>query len=273
MSARRTTDYDSIAAGYDRRYGLHEYAGVRDYLAHFISTRSPATKILEVGCGTGRWLSMGEAKADSRSKADSSATASAERSFVAGLEPSTKMIARARAALPTAPLIRGRAESLPFADAAFDRVFCVNALHHFSDRAVFLGEAKRVLRPGGGVMTIGKDPHTDGDTWWVYDYFPETIALDRERYARVRTLRGEMALAGFAWAESLEVDHIEAVTPATEAFENGLIDRAYTSQLTLLTFEEYNRGVERIRAANAEAGGELQLVTDFRLYATVGWLA
>lgn len=266
MSAQRTTDYDSIAAGYDRRYGLHEYAGVRDYLAHFISTRSRATRILEVGCGTGHWLSM------SGAKTDSSATTSGERSFVAGLEPSTKMIARARAALPTAPLIRGRAESLPFADAAFDRVFCVNALHHFSDRAVFFAEAKRVLRPGGGVMTISKDPHTDADTWWVYDYFPETIALDRGRYARVRTLRGEMALAGFAWAESLEVDHIEAVTPATEAFENGLIDRAYTSQLTLLTVEEYNRGVERIRAANAEAGGELQLVTDFRLYATVGWL-
>jgi ubiquinone/menaquinone biosynthesis C-methylase UbiE len=260
VSAGRTADYDSIAARYDRRYGLHEYAGVRDYLSHFITMPSPAARVLEVGCGTGHWI-----------EAQRRANVSGPRAFVAGLEPSAQMIARAGAALPIAPLVRGRAESLPFADASVDRVYCVNALHHFSDRARFFAEARRVLRPGGGVMTISKDPHTEADTWWVYDYFPETVAIDRERYARVRTLRGEMAVAGFAWAESLEVDHIEALTPATEAFENGLIDRAYTSQLTVLSGEEYDRGVERIRAANAASGGGLQLVTDFRLFATVGW--
>src|SRR5579872_7313936 len=58
----RTTDYDSIAADYDRRYGIHEYAGVRDYLFHFVGTGAPAAAILEVGCGTGHWLSALEAR-------------------------------------------------------------------------------------------------------------------------------------------------------------------------------------------------------------------
>ena len=127
-----------------------------------------------------------------------------------------------------------------------------------------------MLKPGGGLLTIGKDPHTERDDWWVYDYFEETRAIDRERFARVRTLRGEMALAGFAWTESMEADHIEVVQPASEALANGIVDPSFTSQLTVLSDEEFSRGAERLREANDAAGGELQLVTDFRLYATVG---
>jgi hypothetical protein len=42
--------------------------------------------------------------------------------------------------------------------------------------------------------------------------------------------------------------------------------------LTVLSDDEFNQGVERLRAADAAAGGELQLVSDFKLYATVGWV-
>ena len=151
----------------------------------------------------------------------------------------------------TARLVRARAEDLPWRDATFDRIFCVNALHHFADRARFFAEARRVLKPGGGLLTIGKDPHTEQDDWWVYEYFEETRAIDRERFARVRTLRGEMALAGFAWTESMEADHIEVVRPASEALANGIVDRSFTSQLTVLIGGRIRGGDRtRIREAN-----------------------
>jgi hypothetical protein len=41
----------------------------------------------------------------------------------------------------------------------------------------------------------------------------------------------------------------------------------------VLSDEEFRRGVERVRQANDAAGGELPLVTDLRLYATIGWIA
>lgn len=41
--------------------------------------------------------------------------------------------------------------ALPFADATFDRVVCVEAAFHFPSRMRFLEEAHRVLRPGGRV--------------------------------------------------------------------------------------------------------------------------
>jgi len=84
----------------------------------------------------------------------------------------------------------------------------------------FFAEARRILKPGGGLMSIGKDPHAERDDWWVYTFFPETLAIDRGRFAQVRTLRGELALAGFSWTESFEADHIDALTPAGEALVN-----------------------------------------------------
>jgi len=256
----RVANYDSIASRYDRRYDLYEYAGVKDTLATFLG--NAAASVLEVGCGTGHWLNV---------VTERSAPAFVER-FVVGVEPSSEMLARARDAAPSAVLIRATAEALPWRDATFDRIYCINALHHFRDRVRFFAEARRILKPGGGLLSIGKDPHAERDTWWVYEYFPETLGIDRERFARVRTLRGELAAAGFSWAESLECDHIEAMRPAGDALTSGIVDRAYTSQLTVLSDEEFDAGVARIKAANEEAGGELQLATDFYLFATIGWV-
>jgi SAM-dependent methyltransferase len=250
-------NYDSIAAGYDRRYALHEYAGVKETLLKFIAGgTTPAGAVLEVGCGTGHWLAELSKPARPR---------------LCGVEPSREMIVRARGVVPAAGLARACAESLPWRDATFDRVYCINALHHFGSRAAFFAEARRVLKPGGGLLTVGKDPHVERDSWWVYDYFPPTRDIDRERFARVRTLRGELTLAGFEWSESFECDRIEAVMPASEALATGVVDRAYTSQLTVLPDDEFEAGVARVRAADAAAGGQLQLVTDFYLFATIGW--
>ena len=258
MSGGRVVDYDRVADGFDRRYILHAYSGVRETLLDFIGSERPAA-ILEVGCGTGHWL-------------DAVGSLSP---FVAGVEPSFGMLTRARGAAPGARLVRASAEMLPWRDASFDRVFCVNALHHFADRQHFFAEARRVLRPGGGLLTIGKDPHAERDDWWVYQYFPETLDIDRARFAAVRTLRGELSRAGFAWAESSEADRIEAVMTVDDAFAGGVVDRSYTSQLTVLTDEEFGAGVDRLRRASTDAagaGGTLDLATDFRLYATAGWL-
>ncbi|MGH8688925.1 MAG: class I SAM-dependent methyltransferase [Burkholderiales bacterium] len=45
--------------------------------------------------------------------------------------------------------------ALPFADASFDRVLCIEAMFHFSSRGAFFAEAARVLAPGG--LLVGSD--------------------------------------------------------------------------------------------------------------------
>lgn len=48
--------------------------------------------------------------------------------------------------------VRARAEQLPFADATFDRVIAVDALHHFFDQRTAIREFVRVLRPEGRLV-------------------------------------------------------------------------------------------------------------------------
>ena len=114
----RVTNYDVIADRFDRRYELYRYDGVRDTLNQFLGSARPST--LEVGCGTGHWLQV----------------AAPYASRLAGVDPSMPMLERARRVASAAHLIRARAEMLPCRDASFDRLVCVNALHHFADRAV-----------------------------------------------------------------------------------------------------------------------------------------
>jgi SAM-dependent methyltransferase len=50
--------------------------------------------------------------------------------------------------------VAGNGVSLPFADGAFDKVLMLEVIEHFPSDAVggLLGEIRRVLRPGGGLV-------------------------------------------------------------------------------------------------------------------------
>jgi len=86
---------------------------------------------------------------------------------VVGTDISTGMLAQAekRAAEQGAinvEWVEAAAESLPFAEAAFDLVTVRIAPHHFLDVPAFLGKVRRVLRPGG-VFVLGDTTVPDGD--------------------------------------------------------------------------------------------------------------
>jgi ubiquinone/menaquinone biosynthesis C-methylase UbiE len=49
---------------------------------------------------------------------------------------------------------QGRAESLPFQDASFDFVCTRYSTHHWTEIRTALKEARRVLKPGGGLIVI-----------------------------------------------------------------------------------------------------------------------
>ena len=183
------------------------------------------------------------------------------------------MLAHARVQAPRATLVQGAAERLPWARESFDRVFCINALHHFQDKIAFFSEAMRVLRPGGRLMTVGLDPHAGVDQWYVYDYFENVLETDRRRYSASSQIREWMQASGFADCVTREVQHLPVRLDARVALEQGRLEKCVTSQLSLLADAEYRQGLDRVRAALASAedrGEALLLRADLRLYATFG---
>lgn len=250
----RSVDYDRVAPAYDRRYELSQYSGIERSLLEFAGEQRPL-RVLEVGCGTGHWLHCLHSHGYQ----------------VAGLDASQGMLEAARKRLPAAPLVRGVAERLPWRDASFDRVICINAVHHFRDKPAFCREARRVLVPGGALLSIGLDPHPGLDRWYIYDYFDRALEDDLRRYPACEAIRGWMSDAGFEPSSTQVAQHIDQRVEAGQALERGTLARSFTSQLSVLTDDEYQRGLDKLQAARqaAQSRGEpLMLHADLRLYAT-----
>jgi SAM-dependent methyltransferase len=96
--------------------------------------------VLDVGCGTGRWVRRYQGLGF----------------HALGVDATSSMLAIARERGTTAPLIAGEAYCLPFVDAQFDCVSDITVVQHIpvSMQAAALSEMMRVLKPGGRLILI-----------------------------------------------------------------------------------------------------------------------
>ena len=101
-----------------------------------------------------------------------------------------------------AQYVVGLAQRLPLVDASVDVVVFMRALHHVppDDMLSALGEARRVLRPGGAVYIA--EPLAEGD------FFELTSLVEDEREVRAAAQRAiaDAPAAGLDRVESLEYD-------------------------------------------------------------------
>ena len=254
-------NYEEIAPTYNQRYVANPLPQVAATLQALVRDLDPA-RSLEVGCGTGRWLTE---------------LCWAGR-HVFGLDLSPAMLSQARPQLKPGPpdLACGRALRLPFPDRTFDLVYCVNALHHFGGPRAFVAEARRLLRPGGALAVVGMDPRRSRDTWFLYRYFKGTYAADRRRFPTPGELVDWMAAQGFERVEWRPAERILDPRVGRDIFKNSFLSKGGTSQLALLSDEAFALGMRRIEAAlaQAEAAGETVVFpVDILLTIVVGRLA
>ena len=224
-------NYDDIASTYDGRYrrGVGEGEHTIPFALRQLLTPGVPNRILEVGCGTGFWLSS-----------------FGDRDKVYGIDVSQAMLSKAKAR--HADLIRGTAEQLPFPHASFDLVYCVNAFHHFPEKEPFIREAERTLRPNGTLAIIGMDPHGQHDRWYIYDYFEGTYELDLRRFPSVPQITTWMNDAGFVEARHFVVERILDHQDGRAVLAHSVLQKTGTSQLILISNEAYDRGLRKIHA-------------------------
>jgi SAM-dependent methyltransferase len=222
-------DYNRLSGFYDQRYRSGEPSGIAEAIGKLVS-HPTALRVLEVGCGTGHWLAR-----------------VTDNHIRFGLDISAGMLEEARQRDRFLNLMRGAACILPFGRQAFDVVFCVHALHHFDDPFAFIKEARRILCTGGRLGIIGMDPQTEEDRWYLYDYFPGTRERDLVRYPSGVVLLEWMHQAGFTKCDRLCVARIIYDYIGYEVFQDPILHKDGTSQLSLLSDEEFSLGISRIQ--------------------------
>jgi ubiquinone/menaquinone biosynthesis C-methylase UbiE len=178
-------------------------------------------RVLDVGCGTGRW----------------SAALDERGSRVWAVDPSPEMVAEARRRGVNAKV--ARAEELPFKEGWFERALLVLVVH-VVDRPRVFAELRRVLADDGRVAIATFD-HRHFDDYYLNAYFPSLAEIDRERFPERDELTAELEAAGFA-ARTFDV-HL-----TTEYDRDWILERIrgrFISTLQLVGEDEYAAGLAR----------------------------
>jgi ubiquinone/menaquinone biosynthesis C-methylase UbiE len=220
--------YDKLAAVFDRGRGLSAakqmlWAGL--FEKHLGLCR--ASRVLDVGCGTGRFSIL---------------TAKRFDCSVVGIDPSLSMLTKARAKCPQGvEWLRGKSEALPFGTGVFDVCLASQVIQHFENKPQALAEISRVLRPGGKVG-IRISSHAQLHTILDYRFFPAALQIERDRLPDIQAVRDMLFAAGFGRMEEYIVRQ-----PLFESAEDYLekLRTKYASVLCLISEEEYQRGLEK----------------------------
>lgn len=121
---------------YDAGMVLLEKTGLGRWRKWLAAGAAPG-RVLDLGCGTGRNLPL-----------------YGPGVRAVGLDPCHETLRKARRRSPCVPLVRGRAEALPFRDGAFDTVVSGLVFCSVGDVPRGLAEVKRVLKPGGALRML-----------------------------------------------------------------------------------------------------------------------
>ncbi|MGA2444936.1 MAG: class I SAM-dependent methyltransferase [Opitutaceae bacterium] len=246
-------DYSRICECYDANPDRHLIA-VDAEISCLLqrSGRGRAVHVLDLGCGTGNWLAV-----------QTRALASSAIEWH-GLDASPDMLRVARAKVPAARLVEGRAENLPYRDGEFDFVAVNFAFHHFGDKDAALDEIVRVLAAGGSVR-MNNLAAESADRWWVYRYFPAAIAIDRSRFWPVDRIVTGLAARGVPSEVAFTLDD----RPARLAARIEEARRRDISQLHLITEEEYREGLAAM-ARELQANPDAEIAKGIPLYSLLG---
>lgn len=167
-------------------------------------------------------------------------------SSVMGVEPSNAMRAEAakRSANPRVSYVAGSAEAIPAEDHTFDLALMSRVIHHVPDRATAVREVARTLRPGGVVVI--RTTFSESLDAVVYEFWPELLPHDRERFPTRASLLADFVAAGFEVGEV--TSFARPVANDLHEYRDRLATRPQ-SKFDALSSAEYAEGLARLEAS------------------------
>jgi SAM-dependent methyltransferase len=214
----RSADLDDatacmLATRLETRGAQPQQAALRQAFLSRLPRRAGA-RVLEVGCGTG---------IVARDLAAIPGVAS-----VVGVDPSRQFIERARSLSAVDPVLRfevGDGMALPFGDHQFDTAVFATTLCHVTDPQAALGEAFRVLVPGGTLLVFDGDYATTTVAQHRDDPLQAFVTAAITRLVHdpwlVRRLRTLVAAAGFT---ALDLESHGYVESDAAAYMSSIVD-------------------------------------------------
>lgn len=137
MADPLVAEYAKAAKHYDEKWAFYVEATTRETLRRL--PLAAASRVLDVGCGTGELLRR--------------VRANVPDAVLAGLDPVPEMLDVAREKLSGRDDLRvGYADRLPWNAGTFDVVVSCNMFHYISEPLTALREMARVLRPTGALV-------------------------------------------------------------------------------------------------------------------------
>ncbi|MEK6320329.1 MAG: class I SAM-dependent methyltransferase [Acidobacteriota bacterium] len=204
-------------------YSRKRLAGLLD---SYLPLQGNGLRLLDVGCGTGHHM-----------------VSLREQGFkVAGVDGSAEMLDQARANNPGSEIRQADVESIPFDDASFDFVLCIEVLRYLPDSEPCIREMARVLKPGGVCLATAA-PVLNLNGYWLVNRLANLIRVGdlvrlKQFFATSGGLRRQFVEAGFVqpkvsgvylgpvnWVERLAPRLLPRMLKAWEPMDAALSDR------------------------------------------------
>ncbi len=217
-------NYDKLAQEYVHHRRVHP-----EVLKSLITQSDVKSNscVLEIGCGTGNYISALHQETGASSW---------------GIDPSTQMLELARKQSKEIIFKEGFANALEFKDNMFDFAFSVDVIHHLDNVVSYFSEVFRVLHPGGKICTVTDSEDIIRNRRPLAFYFPDTIEVDINRYPSIFILRKQMEDVGFR-----EIQHNQVDLPYELTDARAYRDKAF-SCLHLIPDKVFREGLARMEA-------------------------
>jgi len=231
------TDYSKIADHYDKLRSAPAEVWLSKIIEYGKINQN--SLVLDVGCGTGRFPL---------------AIFAQTKATIYALEPSIHMLKKAAEKDKPKKIswIQADGQKLPFKNNHFDCVYMTLVIHHIPNKEQALQEIHRTLKQLGKCI-IMTNSHTRMKKQ-ILHYFPGLVAIDLKRFPTIPQLKNMMTKAGFRSVHHHIAKHDEGYLPTDEYLDR--VRKKHISTLTLLSQEQFNRGIKIFEKKVREQYGE-----------------